>query len=147
MADAKDKSDWKTDLLDLYGEGGSDVEAAKVLGLTFARFERMYLEHPGFAEVIDSCRTLSHAWWVAQARNNLWNKDFNVTLWNFNMKNRYGWADKSEVRDEKSARELDIGELRSQVVKKLPGLLKKFPELSNHLSLVETSKGSDDGTS
>lgn len=135
---------WQTDLLDLYGQGGSDVEAAKLLKITFARFEQLYLENPNFAEMIDNCRTLSQAWWVMQARKNLWNKDFNVALWNFNMKNRYGWADKSEVREEKSPREMDVGQLRSEVVKKLPGLLKKMPELSNHMALVETSKGIKD---
>lgn len=143
MSEAK-LPQWQLDLLDLYGQGGSDVEAAKLLKITFARFEQLYLENPSFAAMIDNCRTLSQAWWVEQARKNLWNKDFNVTLWNFNMKNRYGWADKSEVREEKSPREMDVGQLRSEVVKKLPGLLKKMPELSNHMALVETSKSVKD---
>lgn len=147
MAKNETATEWKQDLLSLYGEGGSDVEAAKVLGITFARFEQMYLEHPAFAEIIDNCRTISHAWWVEKARTNLYNKDFNVALWNFNMKNRYGWADKSEIKDEKSARDMDMGQLRTEIMKKMPAFFEKFPELHNHLALVKTSKGDTDGAS
>lgn len=144
MSDSKKTPPWQEALIALYSEGGSDVEAAKDLGITFKRFEQMYLEHAAFAELIDNCRTLSHAWWISQARKNLWNKDFNTALWNFNMKNRHAWADKSEVSDGKDPREMDVGKLRSELVKKLPSLLKTMPELSNHLALVETSKRASD---
>lgn len=147
MANNETETEWKKDLLSLYGEGGSDVEAAKVLGITYARFQQMYLEHPAFAEIIDNCRTLAHAWWVSQGRRNLWNKDFNTPLWTFNMKNLYLWADKSEIKDDKSARDMDMGQLRTQILKKMPGFFDKFPELRNHLALVKTSKGEGDGES
>lgn len=136
--------EWQQQLLDLYGEGGSDSEAAVILKLTLARFDQLYLEQPAFATIIDQCRTLSRAWWESQARKNLWNKDFNTPLWNFNMKNRFGWADKSEVKEEKSPKDMDLAELRTRIAKQMPHLLKRIPELSNHLALVETSKGAKD---
>jgi len=132
---------WHTDLLELYTQGGSDVEAAVILKITLRRFEQLYLEQPAFAEIIDMCRTLSRAWWDSLPRKNLWNKDFNAPLYGFNMKNRFGWADKTEVREEKSARDMDLAELRARIVKQMPHLLKRMPELANHLALVETSKG------
>lgn len=132
---------WQTELTELYGSGGGDAEAAVILKITTRRFEQLYLEQPAFAEIIDMCRTLSRAWWDSLPRKNLWNKDFNAPLYNFNMKNRFGWADKSEIREERDAKNMDISELRSRIIKQMPHLLQKFPELGNHLALVETSKG------
>lgn len=146
MAKDETQTEWKKDLVSLYSDGGSDVEAAKVLGITFAKFQQMYLEHPAFAEIIDNCRTLSHAWWVEKARTNLYNKDFNVALWNFNMKNRYGWADKSEVKEERAGKDMDMDAVRTELMKQMPAFFDKFPELRNHLALVKTSKGVSDGT-
>lgn len=132
---------WHSELVALYEQGGGDAEAAKLLKITGAKFQQVYLEEPAFAEVIDMCRTLSRAWWESQARLNLWNKDFNTALWNFNMKNRYAWADKSEVKSDKNEREMSIDEVRSELLKRFPAMAKKMPELFSHVALVQTSRG------
>lgn len=40
---------------------------------------------------------LAKAWWLEQSRVNLKDKNFSATLFYMNMKNRFGWRDKSEV--------------------------------------------------
>lgn len=130
--------DWNA-LLDLYGEGASDVEIARALGITIARFQHLCQETPAFATFAERGRTLSQAWWVEQARLNLWKKDFNVALWNFNMKNRFGWADKTETTDNTDKGPVNLDQLNTQLVSALKALGKKHPDLLSgaNLSLVK----------
>lgn len=127
---------WHKDLVDLYECGGSDSEACVVLEITQAKFDALVVENEDFAGIIEMCRTLSNAFWDSQGRKNLKNKEFNTPLWIFNMKNRRGWAEKSEVRDDKLARDMNLDELRAQILKKAPALLDKLPELRNHTATI-----------
>lgn len=118
-----------------YEEGASDVEVAKVLKVTITRFHQMCEEIPDFAAFVDQGRTLSQAWWVEKARKNLWNKDFNTSLWNFNMKNRYGWADKIDTADKTSDENLNIDQIKGQVSAQIQRLAKNNPELLSGANL------------
>ena len=126
--------DWNA-LLELYGEGASDVEIARALGITIARFQYLCQDQPAFANFAEKGRTLSQAWWVEQARKNLWKKDFNVALWNFNMKNRYGWADKTETTDNTKTENFNMDQLNAQLASALKALGKKNPELISGANL------------
>ena len=126
--------DWNA-LLELYGEGASDVEIARALGITIARFQHLCQDQPAFANFAEKGRTLSQAWWVEQARKNLWKKEFNVALWNFNMKNRYGWADKTETVDNSKMENLDSDQLKTQLSAAMKALAKKNPELFSGANL------------
>lgn len=119
-----------------YEEGASDVEIAKILGITLTDFWKLYEEEPAFARVIDKGRTLAQAWWYEKGRTGLWNKEFNTTLWNFNMKNRYGWADKVESNDTTNKEPVNIDQAKSQLQSALKRLGKKNPELMSGLRLV-----------
>lgn len=134
--------DWKA-LLELYGEGASDVEIARALDITTARFFYLCQEVPAFADFAEKGRTLSQAWWVEQARKNLWKKDFNVALWNFNMKNRYGWADKTEMSDTTDKTPVNKDQLEAQLATALKSLGKKNPELISGANL-KLVKDADD---
>jgi len=123
--------EWHKDLVQLYEVGGSDSEAVVILDLTMPKFYALMDEQAAFREIIEQCRALSDAFWDSQGRLNLKNKEFNTPLWIFNMKNRRGWAEKSETRDEKLVRDMNIDELRNRIIKTAPGLIDKIPELKN----------------
>ena len=136
MVDSSNKS---PSLLDLakeeYSKGAGDVEIARLLGVTIARFHQMYEEIPDFAKFVDQGRTISQAWWYEQARKNLWNKDFNQGLWGFNMKNRYGWADKVDTSDKTDKEDVDLDKVKGQLAATIKRLSKTNPELLNGMNL------------
>jgi hypothetical protein len=124
---------------DAYRGGCSDSEVARILGVTLAQFKKMYKDNSAFATMVDRGRTLQQAWWEEQGRIQLTNKNFNVSMWSFNMKNRFGWADKVENTTNTSAEPMSDVEMKEEL-KKLEeeyqrSLGKTEPEI-----LVDTSK-------
>lgn len=90
--------DWKQRVLEDYRTGASDVEIyASYLDICHETFTRLLNEDSEFSETIKKGRKLSEAWWVANGRINLKDKDFNYTGWYMNMKNRFKWADKQDT--------------------------------------------------
>ena len=94
---------WYNDVLKLYKEGGADVEVFAMIYEwrgTFSNdlWERWMKEESEFSETIKMGRQLAQAWWVRNGRTNIKDKEFNYTGWYMQMKNRYGWADKQEVK-------------------------------------------------
>lgn len=90
---------WVQTVAGNYAQGASDEEVAAALKISMTQFKRYYAADPSFTVAVDDGRGVAKAWWLAQGRENLHNKQFNYTGWFQNMKNRYGWADKSEVTD------------------------------------------------
>lgn len=134
--------DWKA-LLTAYGEGASDVEIARLLKITLNRFYQLIEEVPAFAEFVEQGRTLSQAWWYEKGRTGLWSKDFNVSLWNFNMKNRYGWADKVDTADKTDSDPVNLDQAKAQLAQALKRLSKKNPELLSGANLNTNSNKSE----
>lgn len=92
------KDPWYRTLLSLYDLGASDREVMRALDLTPAAFEALYKDATAsnFAELVDLGRGFAHAWWESQGRVNLQNPKFQTSLWTIQMKNRFGWSEKSE---------------------------------------------------
>lgn len=133
---------WK-EISEAYSEGAADVEIAKLLDITITDFYRLEQENAAFAKFADKGRTLSQAWWYEKARKGLFTKEFNTALWNFNMKNRYGWADKIDTQDTTDKDPVNLDMAKSQ----LQAALKKFgnsnPEMLSGINLVKKT-GTDD---
>lgn len=87
--------DWQEQLLKLSEEGASIVELSASLGISREHFYQLSKRDPIFSDTIKECKRRSEAWWERVGRQNLTNKEFNYTGWYMNMKNRFGWADKT----------------------------------------------------
>lgn len=53
--------------------------------------------HPEFSEAKKRGSARSRHWWEMQGNLGMHMKGFNAAVWVFNMKNRFKWADRSEI--------------------------------------------------
>ena len=127
-------------ILNEYREGASDVEVAAMLGIPKKKFDQMYEEIDDFARVIDMGRTLSQAWWVKAGRKYILDRNFQTTMWSFNMKNRYGWADKVDMGERESTMPEDIDAARTELDRALKSIAKTNPELVQNAIFGEGAK-------
>lgn len=103
---------WYNEVLELYREGGSDVEVKALIfewrgSFSNDLWDRWMREEEEFSETIKAGKILSEAWWTKNGRTNLQNKEFNFTGWYMNMKNRFKWSDKTETDITTNGKELD----------------------------------------
>lgn len=101
---------WEEKILEVYERGGSDNDVRSLImswigTLSNDLWFRWLDEEPELIDIVEQGRVLSRAWWEEHGRMNLYNKEFNSTLWYMNMKNRFGWADIQKIdhttKDEK----------------------------------------------
>jgi hypothetical protein len=93
---------WYNEVLEKYTEGASDVEIKALIYFRRGSFSndlwnRWLEEEEEFSQTIKVGKMLSEAWWSSQGRTNLKSKEFNYVGWYMNMKNRFGWKDKTET--------------------------------------------------
>lgn len=88
---------WKDDIIALMRYGASRAEVYALLDISDKTFARLLREDKEFLRTIKYGERLSRSWWENMARTHLKNKEFNSVLWYMNMKNRFGWADKTEI--------------------------------------------------
>lgn len=121
------------DVSDAYEKGASDPEVMKILRITQSKFDDLYSDssQDGFRRMIDVGRMMSKAFWFELARKNLHDKTFNTALWLFVMKNRFGWAEKSEniEKGDIPRQQLSLDEMRAKLQSIGPDVLKIiFPD-------------------
>ena len=87
-------------VIELMKEGASQYEVLATLGISEDTFYRWKKENEEFSESIKRGSQLSQAWWEKKGRISLDDRQFNSTLWYMNMKNRFKWADKQEVKND-----------------------------------------------
>lgn len=88
---------WKKQIIDLMQFGASRFEVYAMLDISDTTFARLMREDEEFSRTIKHGERLSRAWWENIARTHIRSKEFNSTLWYMNMKNRFGWVDKTEL--------------------------------------------------
>ena len=128
-------SEWARKITDYYAQGYSDAEVAAELKITLKDFNKHLAENAGFSKLVNFGRTLSTAFWEGLARKNIANKQFNTPLYNFYMKNKYGWADKVETTSSNENTNIDLDTLREKVARQTS----KFVA-TNHPELASVAK-------
>lgn len=89
---------WKSKVLALAAKGGSDVEIRCLLDCMGQEcWERLLVESEEFQFTIKKAHILCQNWWESQGRKGIRSKFFQTGLWTMNMKNRFGWKDKTET--------------------------------------------------
>lgn len=84
-------------VIELMAEGASKTEVAARLGLGSKQMLYDYCKkYPQFQDAVKKGELLSEAHWEKEARINLYNREFNSTLWYMNMKNRFKWSDRTD---------------------------------------------------
>lgn len=114
---------WAEELMGYYRNGYSDTEVAAAMNITTREFMRTINENAAFAKLIELGRTMSSAFWEGLARKNIANKSFNTPLYNFYMKNKFGWADKLETNNVSENTNMSLDALKEEINKKLKKLV------------------------
>lgn len=121
-----------------YAAGADDIEIMAILNLSRADFQRYYDSEPKFKRIVDIGRMKSSAFWRGVARKHLFNKSLNIPVWTFVMKNREGWAEKSEqITNDVPAQQKSLDELRTQIVAELPEIVDKLGVDKKLAELIE----------
>lgn len=138
--------EWAKTLIALYSDGCSDAEVAAELKITIKEYYTQVRDNPAFGKLVEYGRTLSQAFWEGQARKNLTNKTFNTSLWSFFMKNKFGWAEKSESVAQTENLNTNLDALKQQVENEVNRFIKKnSPELTDaKLALMPVKETASD---
>lgn len=106
---------WEKKVLALYYQGGSDIEVMCMLNISRDLWYRWLKEEPHFSDTIKKGRDLCEAWWKGVGRTNLHDKQFSYVGWYMQMKNRFGWKDKTEVENKNVELKLTEEETREYI--------------------------------
>lgn len=129
---SEDTRSWAKELIENYRQGYSDAEVAAAMNITIKQFYAQLAENPSFSKLVEHGRTLATAFWEGLARKNVSNKNFNTSLYNFYMKNKYGWADKMETSNTTENTNINLDQLKAEISKKISKLVdSNTPELAD----------------
>ena len=95
---------WKKKMISMSSKGASATELKVAIGgISNDLWDRFIAEEPEFSETVQQCKLLCQAWWEKFGREHLVSErgeSVNSTMYTFNMKNRFGWADRTENTNE-----------------------------------------------
>ena len=84
--------------IEFMSKGFSKAETSAELGISRETFNQWEKSNAEFSDAIKEGENQSALWWSKMGMAGMTGKipGFNATVWIFNMKNRHGWADKTE---------------------------------------------------
>ena len=88
---------WENIMREAAQEGASDVEVRCLLGIGESGWYTLIEDDEQFCRTVKECKALCQVWWERTGRKMTMGADGNATVWIFNMKNRFGWKDKTET--------------------------------------------------
>lgn len=93
---------WEQILMDCGQDGGSAVEMRCLLGVGESAWYTLLEDSDDFRRTVKEAQALCEVWWERQGRRMTVEGSGNATVWIFNMKNRFGWRDKTEIDHQSS---------------------------------------------
>ena len=131
---------WAKEIKELYREGASDAEVAAHLDVTIKAYYKQMEDNIAFRQLVQMGRTLAQAFWEGLARKHIRDKTFNSSLYSFYMKNKFQWADKTEITSQNENLNTNLDELRQQVNKEVERHIKLHtPELTDAQRLLQAA--------
>jgi len=129
---------WADKLVRLYSEGASDVEVCAELKLSNRQFLSKERDDPVFAELVEFGRLASKAWWMQIGRKaaKLGSPAQAFNFWSANMKNRFGWNDKTEISEGRTTDSLSTDEIKSKL-NKLKDKIASLPSNAEMKALLD----------
>lgn len=100
MRPTKYKKEYSDKIIKLMKKGYSIAEICLELDICRQTFYNWCEKNHEFLDAKKKGEDFSEGWWMKQGRESLKDRDFNYTGWYMNMKNRFGWADKQENKNE-----------------------------------------------
>jgi len=88
--------DWEKIIMDCGQNGQSAVTIRCKLGIGESAWDTLLEDSEEFRRTIKDAKALCEHWWEERGREMALGSDGNATVWIFNMKNRFGWKDKTE---------------------------------------------------
>lgn len=104
-------------------QGKSIKQVARLLKISRSYLYELMEKDVQLSDTISFGKENAEGWWEEEGQNNLGNKNFNYQGWYMNMKNRFGWADKSEQKVQAevtvSPESLDVQRIRNEYKKEI----------------------------
>ena len=89
---------WKETVFELAAKGLAKEEIyLHYYRINAHLFDKLYEKESEFCQVVKKAEQLCKGWWIETGRKSLKTKNFHDALWYMNMKNRFGWKDRTEI--------------------------------------------------
>ena len=88
--------DWEEIMEECGRSGGSATEVRVLLGIGDSAWDTLLEDSEPFRLAEKRRKALCRVWWEKRGREMAGGADGNATVWIFNMKNRFGWRDKTD---------------------------------------------------
>lgn len=90
--------DWYDLMIAAAQDGASDIEIRCILGISQTGWTTLLEDSDEFSIAVKKAKDKCQIWWERHGRKMAKGEsDGNATVWIFNMKNRFGWKDKTET--------------------------------------------------